>query len=569
MSLRAIRALSLGLLFSLSAMPLAAAPHAGKISGVVIDSTGTPQLGATVLISSEQLLSAAPAELLTNDRGRFVTANLPAGMYSIKVTLAGFLPAIEQHILVDDQQTTLLQIVLGSIFSSLEKLRRQTDQAVASDEWDWVLRGSAATRAVLRWQGADDGVNDHVNLAEAPPKPAGHGRLELTSGADHPGSVSNLADSPATAFAYDLGIGAHGKILMAGQFSYEGASPAGGFATMWLPSGDRTDGPVTSIVLRESRLGPDGPTFHGLRISHGNQFVIGNRVGVHYGAEYLTAGFGDTTSALRPRIEVATRLTPDWLVSVIVATTPAQNSPASDNALQSAMNTLDAFPTMLLRNGQPVLENGLHEEIAVERALSKSSKISAAVFQDHSTHTAVFGRGTGSASDYLQDFFSNVFAYDAGHSSSMGARFAYQQKFSDNLDTTFVYAYAGALAPLEDSAETALRDQLVTRYRQSLAARMTASVPHVRTKVTVSYKWIGGSAVSHVDAYGESRYYLDPYLSIEIRQPLPSFFPCHMQALADFGNLLAQGYVPIATGDGGVVLVSAYRYFRGGVSFQF
>jgi Carboxypeptidase regulatory-like domain len=564
-SLRTIRALGLGLLLSLSAMPLAAAPHSGKISGVVIDSTGTPQLGATVLISSEQLLGTAPDEFLTNDRGRFVTASLPTGMYSIKVTLAGFLPAVEQHILVDDQQTTLLQIVLGSIFSSFEKLRRQPDQAIAADEWDWVLRSSIATRAVLRWQGADDGINGQVNLAEAAPKPAVHGRLDLTSGTDRPGSVSNLADSPATAFAYDLGIGAHGRILMAGQFSYEGTSPAGGFATVWLPSGDPSDGPVTSIVVRESRLGPDGPTFRGVRFSHANQFVIGNRVGVHYGAEYLMAGFADTTSALRPRVEMTVQLTPDWLASVIVATTPTQDSPASENALQSAMNALDEFPTMLLRNGQPVLENGLHEEIAVGHALSKSSTLSAAVFQDHSTHTAVFGRGAGSGSDYLQDFFSNVFAYDAGHSSSMGVRFAYQQKFSDNLDTTFVYAYAGALAPLEDSPEVALRDQLATRYRHSLGARMTASVPHMRTKVMVSYKWIDGPAVSHQDPYGESHYYLDPYLSVEIRQPLP----CHMQALADFGNLLAQGYVPIVTGDGGVVLISAYRYFRGGLSFQF
>jgi hypothetical protein len=42
-----------------------------------------------------------------------------------------------------------------------------------------------------------------------------------------------------------------------------------------------------------------------------------------------------------------------------------------------------------------------------------------------------------------------------------------------------------------------------------------------------------------------------------------------MQAVADFGNLLAQGYVPMTTRDGHVVLVSAYRTFRGGVSVQF
>ena len=116
MNLRSIRVVGLGFgVLLLCALPLAAAPNSGKITGVVVDPKGTPQMGATVSISAEHLLSFAPTELLTNDRGRFSTATLAPGMYSVKVTLAGFLPAIEQHIQVSDQQTTLLEIVLGSV----------------------------------------------------------------------------------------------------------------------------------------------------------------------------------------------------------------------------------------------------------------------------------------------------------------------------------------------------------------------------------------------------------------------------------------------------------------------
>ena len=53
------------------------------------------------------------------------------------------------------EHATLLEIVLGSVFSSFEKLRRQPDQPVDSDDWTWVLRTSAATRPVLRWQDDD------------------------------------------------------------------------------------------------------------------------------------------------------------------------------------------------------------------------------------------------------------------------------------------------------------------------------------------------------------------------------------------------------------------------------
>lgn len=569
MSIRMIRALGLGLLLSTSALPLSAAPNHGKLSGVVVDASGTPQLGATVLVTSESLLSSAPTELLTNDRGRFSAETLPAGAYSIRVTLAGFLPAIEQHILISSEHTTLLEIVMNSVFTSLEKLRRGADQPVPADEWIWVLRSSSATRPVLRWQDGDIVIDSVPRQVEISQSRGNHGRFDLTSGAEHPGSISNLASSPSSAFAYEMDLGSNGRLLLAGQMSYDGQVPAGGFVTQWIPSGELGRGSVTSVVVRESRVGPEGPTFRGLRMSHDNQFAVGDRVSVRYGSDYVAAGLTGMTMAVRPRAEVGVQLPRGWLASALVAASPWQNPDNSASALQSAMDSLDVFPTLLMRNGRPVLENGMHEEIAVEHALSRSSSITAAVFHDRSTHTAVFGRGSANGADYLRDFFSDVFAYDAGISSSLGMRAVYQQKFTDNLSATMVYAYAGALAMNDNATEAALRDQLASRYRHSLAGRFTATVPHTGTKVSAGYKWISGTSISHQDAFGESLYHLDPYLSVEIRQSLPSFFPCHMQALADFGNLLAQGYVPVATGDGPVVLVPSYRYFRGGLSIQF
>jgi len=564
-----IRALGFGLILGLCALPLAAAPNSGKISGVVMDAAGTPQMGATVTVSSEQMFSSTLVELLTNDRGRFSAESLPAGSYSIKVTLAGFLPEIEQHIQVSSQHTTLLEVVMGSVFSSLEKLRHPAGEQVASDEWVWVLRSSAATRPVLRWQDGDivlDGPPAQVEIAE---QRHNHGRLDLTSGADHPGSVSNLADSPGTAFAYDMGVGSHGELLMAGQFSYDGESPAGGFVTEWVPSGEMGAGSVTSIVVRESRLGPDGPTFRGFRTSYDNRFMAGNRLAVRYGSEFVMAGLVGSTMSVRPRAQVAAQLSSTWRATGLVAASPWQDADGSLNALESAMDSLDAFPTLMMRNGRPVFESGLHEEIAVEHALTNNASLTVAGFHDRSNHTALFGKGSLANSDFLQDYFSALFAYDGGASSSLGTRAVYQQKFNDNLSASLIYAYAGALSPIEAASEGALRDELMTRYRHSAAARVTTTIPRWGTKLSTSYKWIGGAAVSRLDAYGESLYHVDPYLSLEIRQSLPCFIPGHMEALVDFGNLFAQGYVPLATGDGRMVLVPSYRYFRGGLSFQF
>ena len=574
MNVRKYRAAFSALLFCFAlaacSSTLHAAPNSGKITGIVMDAAGTPQMGATVIVSSGELLNFTSFELLTNDRGRFSTVSLPPGTYSIKVTLAGFLPVVEPDVQVNDQHTTLLEIILGTVFTSFDKLRRQPDQQISADEWSWVLRTSAVTRPVLRWQDGDLVLGPRLGSFDRQATSTDHARLEVTSGSDHPGSVSNEADSPGTAFAYEYGLGELGRMLMAGQFSYEGGSQSGGFVTQWLPSGDAGSNSVTTLLIRESQLGAAGPTYRGLRLSHDAAFELGDRVTVRYGGDVLAAALNSNlTTAVRPRVEMAVRLSPTWQSSVLFTTNTWQDASGAPGSLQSTVNQLDQFPTLLRRDGHSLLENGVHEEFAIEHDVTKSASLSASVFHDSSSHTAVFGHGPVSGPDYLSDYFSDVFAYDAGNMSSLGMRLVYQQRLSGNLDMTMIYSYAGALAPNESPVEAALRDELATRYRVSAAARVTAKIPHTGTKLVTSYRWINGPVVSQQDAYGQSTYHLDPYFSIQLRQRLPEFIPGHAEILADCGNIFAQGYVTLATNDGQVVLVPTYRFFRGGVSFQF
>ncbi|MFZ0036616.1 MAG: carboxypeptidase-like regulatory domain-containing protein [Candidatus Acidiferrales bacterium] len=570
MTWKMIRALTVLALASFAALPLAAAPQPGKISGVVVDPHGTPQMGATVFVVSEQAASAAPLQLLTNDRGLFATDGLASGFYSIRATLAGFLPAIEQHIHVKDQQITQLQIELGSIFTSLDKFRRATDQEAPPDEWTWVLRTSASTRPILRWDEGEVLLGGQSVNAEIAQQKQARSLFELTSGGLHPGSISNLPDAPATAFAYDENLGARGHLVFAGEFGYDSASASGGFVAEWLPSGNPHTGPVSALVIRESELGTDSPAFRGARLSHDDQLQLGDRIHLRYGGEFLMAGYEGTTSSIRPRGELAYQVSPNWIASATISSHPWQDSDASSGALESALTNLDEFPTLLVRDNRSVLADDLHEEIAIEHTLNPKASVTAAVFHDHSNDTAVIGRGNETSSDFLQDFYSDAFAYDAGASSSWGARIAYEQKITDLINAAVVYAYAGAMVPnADDNSSESLRDVLRTQNRSSLAFRACAQLPHFGTQLTIGYKWIDGQVVSRQDAFGEAMYNIDPYLSVIIRQRLPKFVPGHATAMADFGNLLAQGYVPLQTQDGQVILVPSYRSFRGGVSFQF
>jgi hypothetical protein len=554
-----------------SAAPGGTAP--GKLSGVVRDSTGTPQMGAAVEIVPEAAIKAASLGLLTNTQGIFRGESIAPGFYTLRVTLAGFLPTIQQHVRISAHVTTVVRVELESMFASLDQLRRQPSTAnVESDDWKWVLRSASITRPVLQW--ADDGATTTTNAYDAKAvRP--RARLDFTDGARRPGSASNLPSAPATSFAYEQELGGTSRLLVAGQVNYESEIAGGGIATVWLPAGSLSAGPHSALVLRESKLGPGGLTFRGARLEQGGALPLGDRALLRFGAEYVLVGMVKSATSLRPRLELDTRVTDAWHAALIFAEEPGAATPLESDEreigseLAAALNEFDSFPTLLWRGGRPVLEGGWHEEIAADRRLGSRGNLQVAAFHDDNRHIPVFGRGNDlPVADYFQDYFSNGFAYDGGAAGNWGMRLALREKLSDSTELTAIYSYAGALSPT-DVVDAPMRNILRDTMHNSVGARVSTELPRLRTKLNAGYKWVGGEAVSRLDAFGESLYQIDPFLHVGVRQPLPKFAPGRWEAIANCDNLFAQGYVTVNTQDGRAVLVPAFRTFRGGLSVQF
>src|SRR5580700_4291964 len=549
----------------------------GILSGVVRDTAGTPQLGATVEVIPESVVAATAPGIgfFTNTQGVFRSERLAPGFYTVRVTLAGFLPTLETHVRVSANLTTLVRIQLESMFASLEQLRRAPSAAASeADDWKWVLRSASSARPVLQWV-EDDPISAAAMGSDSIPVEPVRGRLEFMDGARKPGSVSNLPASPATAFAYDQRLGLSSRLLLAGLMSYDGESPAGGIATVWLPTGSLGAGPHTALVLRESKLGDLGPTFRGVRIDQGGSLVFGSRAVLEYGGEYVLVGLGRSASSLRPRLQLDARISDDWHGSLIFASMPTGPEPLetldgeTENTLAAAVNELDGFPVLMWRAGRPVLESGFHEEVAAERKLGARGRLQVAAFHEDDTHVAVFGRGSNlPVGDFFQDVYSNGFSYDGGSSSSWGTRAVYREKLSDDVELTVLYAFAGALTP-SSAAAGPLRELLRTAGRHSVGAKVSGRVPRLGTRVSAGYQWIGGATLTRVDSFGETLFDMEPYFHIGVHQRLPKFGPGRWEANAECDNLLAQGYVTLNSQDGRVTLMPAFRTFRGGLSLQF
>jgi hypothetical protein len=548
---------------------------AGKVAGVVNDTSGIPQMGATVQLIAESAGGLSAVDFLTNTQGVFRSDKVLPGLYTVRVTLAGFLPTIEQHVRINPHVTTVVRLQLESMFASLDVLRRApTATTVESDDWKWVLRSASATRPVLQWVDDDDAnaqaASSTIDTHMAHPR----ARLDFTDGARRPGSPSGVPSAPATAFAYDQKLGNSARLLMAGQMNYMDDAPGGGIATIWLPTGSLS-GPQSTLVLREAKLGPDGQTFRGVRLQQAGSIGLGDHLKMLYSGEYVMVGLDKSATSLRPRVELDAKISDAWRAALIFAEEPGGMAPLDPEDrdasadLAAAVSELDSFPTLLWRNGSPVLEGGWHEEIAATRKLGPHSDIQVAAYHDDDRNVAVYGRGGDlPANDYLQDYFSNAFAYDGGSMNSWGTRVAVREKLTDDIEVTAVYAFAGALSPAEIT-EGALRDMLKTAMHHSVGGAVTARIPRSGTKIVGGYNWISGSAISRVDSYGESMYQMDPYLHIGIRQTLPRFGLGRWQAIADCDNILAQGYVTLSSQDGRTTLVPAFRTFRGGLSVQF
>ena len=555
--------------------------QAGKLSGLVHDSSGIPQLGATVAITPETPGVSTSYEFLTNTQGIFKGEKLAPGAYTVRVTLVGYLPFLQKHVEISANLTTTVRVQLESMFASIEQLRRPPTTAGAeADDWKWVLRSAPGLRPVLQWNESDapGSIASSIVIEQNVQRPLGV--LALTDGARRPGSVSNVAAAPSTAFAYDQRLGDAGHIVFAGQITPDEESPAGGIATVWRPMGTSDYGPTSTMVLREAKLGTSGMTFRGVRLDQTETLGLGNRFLVRAGGEYVLVGMGQSASALRARVKLETRLSSDWYLDTIYASLPNGTTPNDElsaelegadapSVLADALNQLDAFPALLLHGGRPVLESGRHEELAVERKLGTRGVFQVAAFHDDNSHIALFGKGnTLPPEEYFQDFFSKGFAYDGGGANDWGGRVALREKLNEDLEMIAIYAFSGALVPVADM-ESGLRDGLRSAQRQSVATRLTARIPQSGTHLSVGYKWINDQALSRVDPYGEAAYQVGPYLNVGVRQPLPRVWFGRWEASAECDNLLAQGYFSVNTRDGQVLLVPAFRSFRGGLSLQF
>jgi hypothetical protein len=570
---------------------------AGELSGLVTDNGGRPQTGALVMLFNrqERLLQ----RIATDTGGSFSFADLLPDLYSVRVTLSSFVPASRDRVQVKPGMRSLLEVNLSRVFSSVQLISTvPAAGGLMNDNWKWTLREDSSLRPILRLLPA---LHDPRQQSASSAKTAvfsdsrGLVRISASDGAETDAS-SGAADL-GTQFAFATSVYGGNHVQVSGNLGYApgGGSPAAALRTtysrdflgaapavsvtvhqLFVPL--RVGQSLTAVAPGDSAL----PALRTLAVSFADKTELTDSLTAEYGVELDNVSFLDHLHYLSPYGKLTYAL-PRGKVDFIYTSgnaRPELGMGSSDgNAdLQRDLAVLAVLPRVTLDGGHANVQRGENYEMGVTQRFGSREYRVAAWREDvrNVALTIANPEVDGFSGDLLPDMFSNSAFFNAGRFQSIGYTASVTQDLGDNYKVTVIYGSSGVLAarpgltPIASADD--LRRALETDHRPGVTLRASGTVKATGTRFVTSYQWTdyGSSMPGPLFSTQSSR--PEPGWNVMVKQPMPSFpgLPWHMEATAELRNLLAQGYLPLATVEGPpLLLVNTPRSFRGGLAFVF
>jgi carboxypeptidase family protein len=554
----------------------------GNILGEVKTVTGIAEMGARVLLYDrhDQLVR----QVLTNEQGRFWFTALAPDVYSIRVTLASFVPALRRNISVGAGTDNLLAIHLSGIFSTVDILSSSAHGTLMGDDWKWVLRASPSTRPILRF------LPDSASSQDSTSRSFGmfsetEGMLKVTAG-DSDALTNPIEQDLGTAFALATSIYGKSRLQLSGNVGSNGVLPAAGFETTYSRTGDSTSNPEITLSMRQMYLNA-GPPLREASLGVFDHLDLLDRVHLVYGFNYESVTFLDHLNYLSPFALATYDLGKHSSVRMAVSsgTQPGQllvrNSEAGDTLSQD-LAALALAPRVSLSDGRTQVERRNAFETTYVN-VAGSRKYSAGIYHETVSNAAFLLSGPANflpSSDVLTQLGSTSQVFNAGSYERTGFSGAMTQALGEHSDFTVAAGQTGALmaGTLSAADADALRAAIHMAQKSWLTMRLSRVLPVTGTRVISSYgltdfRALMPAHLSMTDPVSQGSPQ-DTGWNIYIRQPLPALPGLfgnfgRFEATAELRNLLAQGYLPVIVLDQRAVLTSSPRAVRGGLAFIF
>jgi hypothetical protein len=533
------------------------------LTGVVKDSRGVPQIGAVVQLLRPDFTVAL--ETYTDDHGRYKLSTMLPGVYEVKASANLFLPTLRENLQVLSGSKIVVNLTLDTLYEAFRWLPAKPRAAdEPKDDWTWTLRLSA-NRPLLRL--LQDGplvvvTNGDGSAPELKARVTVRGgESGFGDGGVHDDVEMERAPGDQSAMIFRADLSRAEDPALNAMMGYELEMAQGRSFRTVAAVEDRPD----------IGGGPDAQGLQAIEMRTGETLGFGEAVQAEFGDEAEAVHLGDMALANHPFAAVTVH-GGNTAYAYRVSTAPDMQQ-VDDLDRQATIE-----PKLAERNGALALEQGLHQEISVDRNQGWM-RVKVTAWREHVANPVVTGGGNISAADWaggnlLYDDTSGLLRAAGQSYSGNGVMSEMDGRLTASTWISFDVAVGEALAMADaargmDTVEEML-DSMKARETPMYSTAIHGKVPGANTKWRASYRWQDAHTMTGVNSFAAGM--PDPYLSFLVRQPIRyrRVIPKGVEALVDVRNLLAEGYRPFVSSDGSTLyFAQAARCVEGGLSFSF
>ncbi|HSE36678.1 MAG TPA: carboxypeptidase-like regulatory domain-containing protein [Blastocatellia bacterium] len=557
---QATRLLALIALGAIAYVPAQAATGRGSIRGVVMDASGSPLIGAAVVVLADA--EAAKVEKVvrrasTDGEGKFTASGIAPGHYRVKAEAEGFNP-VELAADVKPNKVT----VFDSIF--LRRITALADDTSLNSDSKFAARRVRGTIFHYDEVQKDTTTTNDSTVALTERSTELHGAVNMFG--QTTASMSPDRSSFAGAnFAVSEQIGRDANLVVSGQLGYGNGAPQSLRAFTTAHAGDRHR---VSVALgygrftfsRQSAI----PRLGQFSVSATDTWQVSGPVLIVYGLEFARfAERGSGTSVL-PRFGVA--LDAGARTRLYAGLVPGSSTDTQSRVnLESGEIEFSEPKPVMFAGGQPVMERSYRLQFGGEQILSDKSSLEVMAFLD-----TVSGHGVGLLSipnDAPQ--VEPALRVEDQSGRTRGLRVVYHRQINKVMDGAVGYAF-GEGQQLDREGITTPANLFSNGLFHLVSAKLDANFISTGTKVSTVLRLAPGQALFAIDPFQGQISTYDPNLSVSLTQELPTlgFIPGQWAAVVDLRNLLDQ-QASVADDRQELVASRFHRLIRVGLSLRF
>jgi Carboxypeptidase regulatory-like domain len=544
-----------------ASVPAQAAGGRGSIRGFVMDGSGSPLIGAAVVILADT--DAAKVDKVvkrasTDSDGKFTAAGIVPGRYRVKAQAEGFNP-VELAADVRPNKVTIFDSI------SLRRITALGDETNQNLDSKYAARQSRHTIFHYDETKKDPaGATDDSTVALTARTSELHGAVNAF-GQTTATSNTGVGSSAGANFALSEQIGRDANLVVSGQIAHGDGAPQSLTALTTAHAGDRHR---VSVAMGYGRFTfsrhSANPTLGQFSVSATDTWQVSGPVLVVYGLEFARFAEGGSGASILPRFGIG--LDAGSRTRVFAGLVPGSSSDTQSKVnLESGEIEFSEPKPVATAGGRPVMERSYRLEFGGEQILSDKSSLEMMAFLD-----TVSGHGVGLlAVPNPATQAAPVLRSEAQSGRTRGLRVVYHRHINKVIDGSVGYAF-GEGQQLDSRGITTPANLFSNGLFHVVSAKLDANFVSTGTRVSTVLRFSPGQAMFAIDPFQGQISTYDPNLSISLTQDLPSvsFIPGQWAAVVDLRNLLDQ-QASISDDRQELVASRFHRLVRIGLSLRF